>query len=121
MGLVVPSMKAYLAESICQVPKADAILSRAVPKEEKAQSRDGAVDCYLNLGARIQDDEQAGLVPQVVKRRMMEAAEAMVAEDRAFKKRRTAGSSGWTPCASLLLRQPRTSNLLSSMEGRCRG
>ncbi|KAI0322874.1 Pre-mRNA-splicing factor of RES complex-domain-containing protein [Amylostereum chailletii] len=88
------SMKSYLAEKYMSGPKADAILARTAPKKKKKRKADSVAG---PSGFGIQDDD-AGWGAANADEVEDEAADAVVAEDRAFKKRRVNGStaSTWT-------------------------
>ncbi|KAH7925503.1 hypothetical protein BV22DRAFT_1128998 [Leucogyrophana mollusca] len=83
-------MQAYLAEKYMSGPKADAILARAAPKKKKKRKAETSaksmfVDEDAGWGEEKRDDED-------------DTAEAVVAKDRSFKKRRVAPAeegSGW--------------------------
>ncbi|VDC05716.1 unnamed protein product [Peniophora sp. CBMAI 1063] len=92
------SMQAYLASKYMSGPKADAILSRVEPTKKKKKRKAPASVAPTGPGI-IQDDDADWAAP--VEEDADEAAEAVVAADRAFKKRRTEKgkedeSSGWT-------------------------
>jgi pre-mRNA-splicing factor CWC26 len=93
------SMKAYLARKYMCGPKADAILAREQTKKKKKRKHAdsgqhshsgggmGVVDDDGGWGAAVSEDEDGDL------------AEAVVASDRTFKKRKVADgdSGGWIP------------------------
>lgn len=87
-------MQAYLAEKYMSGPKADAILARAAPKKVK-KKRKADSDAVSGPSMLIDDDE--GLGDERYRREQEEeqdVAEAVVASDKSFKKRRT--GEGWT-------------------------
>jgi pre-mRNA-splicing factor CWC26 len=90
-------MQAYLAEKYMSGPKADAIISRTAPKKKKKRKPDVAP---TGGSATIVDDDAGwGGAANVMDVEDDDAAEAIVASDRAFKKRRMElgeGTSGWT-------------------------
>ena len=92
-------MQAYLAEKYMTGPKADAILSHAAPKKKKKRKPDAGSTTGV---AMIVDDDDPGWsgTPNLTGVDEDEdAAEAVVASDRSFKKRRLEpggdGGSGW--------------------------
>lgn len=84
-------MQAYLAEKYMSGPKADAILSRTTQKKKKKRKADTTASSMLV-------DDDAGWVGESSKRIDEEEdfAEAAVAKDRSFKKRRVEEGSGWS-------------------------
>ncbi|KAG1840703.1 Pre-mRNA-splicing factor of RES complex-domain-containing protein [Suillus subalutaceus] len=72
-------MQAYLAEKYMSGPKADAILSRTTQKKKKKRKADTAT-----TASSMRNDEEEDF------------AEAAVAKDRSFKKRRVEEGSGWS-------------------------
>lgn len=87
-------MQSYLAEKYMSGPKAEAILARTAPKKKKRKVASGATS-----GPSIFVDEDAGFGDEVSRQQQeddMEVAEAAVASDRSFKKRRADERSGWT-------------------------
>ncbi|KAK7463553.1 Pre-mRNA-splicing factor cwc26 [Stygiomarasmius scandens] len=88
------SMKAYLAEKYMSGPKADAILSRVPQKKKKRKNKDQP---STSVSGFIKDDD-AGWGDQM-KDDEEDLTEAVVASDRAFKKRKIVpsgeGDSGW--------------------------
>ncbi|KAH7884315.1 Pre-mRNA-splicing factor of RES complex-domain-containing protein [Phlebopus sp. FC_14] len=101
-------MQAYLAEKYMSGPRADAILARSAPKKKKKRKADSTTTTPMFV------DEDAGFGDEKFRREQeeeMDSAEAVVAKDRTFKKRRVAmegqmgdgdgdgngeGGSGWT-------------------------
>lgn len=86
-------MQAYLADKYMSGPKADAILARTAPKKKKRKAASGAT-----MGPSTFVDEDAGFGDDVSRRQQedeMDVAEAAVASDRSFKKRKTDERSGW--------------------------
>ncbi|KZV76528.1 hypothetical protein PENSPDRAFT_569691 [Peniophora sp. CONT] len=93
------SMQAYLASKYMTGPKADAILSRVEPAKKKKKRKAPTSAAPAAGPGIIQDDDADWAAP--IEDDADEAAEAVVAADRAFKKRRTekgkeGESSGWT-------------------------
>ena len=89
-------MQAYLAERYMAGPKADAILSRTATKKKKKRKPD--LDPTGGASTIMDDDAGWGGAANVVDAEEDDATEAVVASDRAFKKRRTElgeGGSGW--------------------------
>ncbi|KAH9975360.1 Pre-mRNA-splicing factor of RES complex-domain-containing protein [Lactifluus volemus] len=90
------SMQAYLAEKYMAGPKADAILSRTTTKKKKKRKPDPGP---TGGPSTIMDDDAGwGGAADVMDIEEDDATEAVVASDRAFKKRRTElgeGGSGW--------------------------
>ncbi|KIY43942.1 hypothetical protein FISHEDRAFT_67691 [Fistulina hepatica ATCC 64428] len=87
-------MKAYLAEKYMSGPKADAILTKVGHKKKRKAHGDDAAGPSTSM---IVDDD-GGWGDQVTKDADIEA-EAVVASDRQFKKRKaahTSESSGWS-------------------------
>ncbi|KAH9848364.1 Pre-mRNA-splicing factor of RES complex-domain-containing protein [Lenzites betulinus] len=86
------SMKAYLAEKYMSGPKADAILSKvSQPKKKKRKTASAAG----TSAAFINDDDLTGW-GDAPRDEDEEMEDAVVAEDRRFKKRqRTDADSGW--------------------------
>lgn len=86
-------MQAYLAEKYMSGPKADAILSRTTQKKKKKRKADTATTASSMLV-----DDDAGWLGESSKRIDEEEdfAEAAVAKDRSFKKRRVEEGSGWS-------------------------
>ncbi|KAI0066993.1 hypothetical protein BV25DRAFT_1796202 [Artomyces pyxidatus] len=86
------SMQAYLAQKYMSGPKADAILSRTAPKKKK--KRRASPGAPTASTSRIKDEDADWAVEEPAED---DAAEAIVASDRAFKKRRVEdGGAGWT-------------------------
>jgi pre-mRNA-splicing factor CWC26 len=87
-------LKAYLAEKYMSGPKADAILSRVAPKKKKKRKGETTVSTG---GTSFIKDDDGGLGWDHAKEEEDDFAEAVVAEDRSFKKRRVAASdtSSW--------------------------
>ncbi|KAI0300172.1 Pre-mRNA-splicing factor of RES complex-domain-containing protein [Multifurca ochricompacta] len=91
------SMQAYLAEKYMSGAKADAILSRTAPKQKKKRRPDAT----LSGGSAIIVDDDAGWgdINDNIEVEGYDVADAVIASDRAFKKRRVEdgeGGSGWT-------------------------
>jgi pre-mRNA-splicing factor CWC26 len=89
-------MQAYLAERYMAGPKADAILSRTAIKKKKKRKLD--LDPTGGASTIMDDDAGWGGAANVMDVEEDDATEAVVASDRAFKKRRTElgeGGSGW--------------------------
>ena len=89
-------MQAYLAEKYMSGPKADAILSRAAPKKVKKKRK---ADSDTVSGPSMLIDDDAGFGDDKYRRQREEeqdVAEAVVASDKSFKKRRTGEGSAWT-------------------------
>jgi pre-mRNA-splicing factor CWC26 len=87
-------IKSYLAEKYMSGPKADAILARVGSQKKKKRK---ATSTPSTGGAVIRDDDVAWGVEE--KDEADDLAEAVVASDRGFKKRRVAPKdegSGWT-------------------------
>ncbi|KAG1743428.1 Pre-mRNA-splicing factor of RES complex-domain-containing protein [Suillus lakei] len=85
-------MQAYLAEKYMSGPKADAILSRTTQKKRKKRKDDTATTASSMLV-----DDDAGWAGESSRRDDEEDfAEAAVAKDRSFKKRRVEEGSGWS-------------------------
>jgi len=87
-------LKSYLAEKYMSGPKADAILARVGPHKKK--KRKAAASTLTADGAVIRDDDATWGVEQDD---ADDFAEAVVASDRGFKKRKVAPKdegSGWT-------------------------
>ncbi|KAG2035241.1 Pre-mRNA-splicing factor of RES complex-domain-containing protein [Suillus americanus] len=86
-------MQAYLAEKYMTGPKADAILSRTTQKKKKKRKADTAT----TASSMLMDDD-AEWVGESSRRKDEEEdfAEAAVAKDRSFKKRRVEEGSGWS-------------------------
>ncbi|KAI0346385.1 hypothetical protein BDW22DRAFT_1368878 [Trametopsis cervina] len=88
------SMQAYLAAKYMSGPKADAILAKTVSSGKKKKRKAGGG--IAAASAMIKDDDIVGwdAAPEVVDDD--EVADAMVAEDRGFKKRQKRDEvSGW--------------------------
>lgn len=85
-------MQAYLAEKYMSGPKADAILSRTTQKKKKKRKADTTTAASLIV------DDDAGWAGESSRRNDEEEdfAEAVVAKDRSFKKRRVEEGSGWS-------------------------
>jgi pre-mRNA-splicing factor CWC26 len=107
------SMKAYLAEKYMSGPKADAILARAAPTKKKKSKRT-AVQATASSssasgsksGGIVDDDAGWGAAIPTQDEDADDIADAVVASDRAFKKRKVdkdsssgGGASGWTTVA----------------------
>ncbi|KAH9965198.1 Pre-mRNA-splicing factor of RES complex-domain-containing protein [Russula dissimulans] len=90
------SIQAYLAEKYMSGPKADAILSRTAPKKKKRFKPDDAKPSPSGAGgANIVDDDAGwGGAANAMDVEEDDTAEAVVASDRAFKKRRAEPGSG---------------------------
>jgi pre-mRNA-splicing factor CWC26 len=89
-----PDLKSYLAEKYMSGPKADAILARVGPQKKKKRKADASTPTAS--GANIRDDDAAWGLEE--KDDVDDVAEAVVASDRGFKKRRVAPKdegSGW--------------------------
>lgn len=89
-----PDLKSYLAEKYMSGPKADAILARVGPQKKK--KRKAATSTPATGGAVIRDDDAAWGLEE--KDEIDDLAEAIVASDRGFKKRKVAPKeegSGW--------------------------
>ena len=95
-------MKAYLAQKYMSGPKADAILARAreQPKKKKRKHTDGGQQTHSGGGVGIVDDD-GGWGAAVGEDADADLAEAVIASDRAFKKRRVkdSDSGGWISVA----------------------
>jgi pre-mRNA-splicing factor CWC26 len=92
------SMQAYLASKYMSGPKADAILARAPEGTKKKKKRKAAPDATAVAGpSRIQDDDISGFARVDEGEEDPESAAPVVASDRGFKKRKTAGAAadGW--------------------------
>lgn len=88
-------IKAYLAEKYMSGPKADAILSRAAPKKKKRKAKESAPNQPLGGAMIVDEDGGWGNEKQEDDN---DLAEAVVATDRRFKKRKVApieGGSSW--------------------------
>src|SRR6266403_479437 len=102
-AIIMSSMQAYLAEKYMSGPKADAILSRTAPSKKKKRKADAGPAAR---GAMIVDDDDPGWEGATNPTGVDEddeAAEAVIASDRSFKKCRIddgegggGGGSGWT-------------------------
>lgn len=96
-----PSLKAYLAAKYMSGPKADAILSRTTAGSgtAKKKKRKAGTSKASSSGAGpsfIKDDDVPGWDATHQRDDEDDAADALVAEDRGFKKRqRTDEGSGW--------------------------
>ncbi|KAI9066844.1 hypothetical protein FKP32DRAFT_1621489 [Trametes sanguinea] len=90
------SLKAYLAEKYMSGPKADAILSKVAPEKKKKKRKAASTNATASTSASfIKDDDILGWDDQP-KGDHDDLEEAVVAEDRRFKKRqRTDPDSGW--------------------------
>lgn len=90
-------LKAYLAEKYMSGPKADAILSRAAPKKKKKKRNMEDATSTTAGPSFIKDDDAIGWGMDQTKDEDDDFADAVVAEDRSFKKRKTATSdkSSW--------------------------
>lgn len=91
------SMKAYLAQRYMSGPKADAILAREQPKKKKKRKHvDGGQQSHSGGGVGIVDDD-GGWGAAVGEDEDNDLAEAVIASDRTFKKRKVAegDSGGW--------------------------
>ena len=105
-SITMSSMQAYLAEKYMSGPKADAILSRTAPKKKKKRKPGDAGPTSGGASSMIVDDDAGwgDAAPPTAIEDGDDAADAVVASDRAFKKRRTesgdadgdAPGSGWT-------------------------
>ena len=90
-------MKAYLAQRYMSGPKADAILAREQPKKKKKRKHvDGGQQSHSGGGMGIVDDD-GGWGVAVGEDEDNDLAEAVIASDRTFKKRKVAegDSGGW--------------------------
>lgn len=89
-------LKAYLAEKYMSGPKADAILSRVAPKKKKKKRNVEDTASGTNASSFIKDDD-GGWGWDQSKDEEDDLAEAVVAEDRSFKKRKVASAdaSNW--------------------------
>ncbi|KXN85315.1 Pre-mRNA-splicing factor CWC26 [Leucoagaricus sp. SymC.cos] len=87
-------LKAYLAEKYMSGPKADAILSRVAPKKKKKKRKGEET---TTGGASFIKDDDGGWGWDQAKEEEEDLAEAVVAEDRSFKKRKvaTTDASNW--------------------------
>jgi pre-mRNA-splicing factor CWC26 len=89
-------MKAYLASKYMSGPKADVILAKTAPQKKKKRKKD-ASNVTGGGGARIVDEDSVW--PGEGSHKEEEAedlAEAVVASDRGFKKRKTGqGDASW--------------------------
>ncbi len=93
--LPVMSLKAYLAEKYMSGPKADAILSKVNPPKKKKRKATAA-STSASSSSFIKDDDLTGWADAPQDGDDDDMAEAVVAEDRRFKKRqRTDADSGW--------------------------
>ncbi|KAI8976626.1 Pre-mRNA-splicing factor of RES complex-domain-containing protein [Trametes punicea] len=90
------SLKAYLAEKYMSGPKADAILSKIAPEKTKKKKRKATTTSTADATASfIKDDDITGWAEEP-RDEDEDLQEAVVAEDRRFKKRqRTDPDSGW--------------------------
>ncbi|KAI0695420.1 Pre-mRNA-splicing factor of RES complex-domain-containing protein [Cerioporus squamosus] len=89
------SLKAYLAEKYMSGPKADAILSKVNPPKKKKRKATAA-STSTSSTSFIKDDDLTGWGDAPQDGEDDDMAEAVVAEDRRFKKRqRTDADSGW--------------------------
>ncbi|KII89991.1 hypothetical protein PLICRDRAFT_108328 [Plicaturopsis crispa FD-325 SS-3] len=89
-------MQAYLAEKYMSGPKADAILSRAAPKKKKRKAKADAPETSAAAGARLVDEDAGWGVEGKDEEAGDDIADAVVAKDRAFKKRRVGDAeSNW--------------------------
>ncbi|KAH9067851.1 Pre-mRNA-splicing factor of RES complex-domain-containing protein [Lactarius vividus] len=89
------SMQAYLAEKYMSGPKADAILSRTTHRKKKKRNPDLGFSASATI---VDDDAGWGGVAISAEADDDDDAEAIIASDRAFKKRRVEpgeGGSGW--------------------------
>ena len=87
------SLKSYLAEKYMSGPKADAILSRTNPTKKKRKTTAASTSAGPSF---IKDDDLTGWAASPHDGEDEEIEEAVVAEDRRFKKRqRTDADSGW--------------------------
>ncbi|RPD73468.1 hypothetical protein L226DRAFT_546429 [Lentinus tigrinus ALCF2SS1-7] len=88
------SLKAYLAEKYMSGPKADAILSKVnPPKKKKRKATAASASASTSL---IKDDDLTGWADTPQDAEDDDMSEAVIAEDRRFKKRqRTDADSGW--------------------------
>jgi pre-mRNA-splicing factor CWC26 len=94
-SLVMSELKSYLAEKYMSGPKADAILARVGPQKKK--KRKVGTSTTTIGGAVIRDEDATWGVEE--KDETDDVAEAVVASDRGFKKRKVAPKdegSGWT-------------------------
>ncbi|KAG5636160.1 hypothetical protein H0H81_008941 [Sphagnurus paluster] len=87
------NLKSYLAEKYMSGPKADAILARTTPLKKK--KRKAPASAPVSFLPNLCDDDGGWGAQE--KEEVDEAAEAVVASDRGFKKRRVAQAegSGW--------------------------
>ncbi|KAL5480162.1 CWC26 [Sanghuangporus weigelae] len=92
-------MQAYLAEKYMSGPKADAILSRVAPERKKKKRKTDTAASTSAYGFGIVDEDgDWGGVSKGADEEEDDVAEAVVASDRSFKKRRVAEGeeeSGW--------------------------
>lgn len=89
-------MKAYLAEKYMSGPKADAILARAAPQKKK--KRKANTSSTATTSVAIVRDDDGGWGDEGSGDEAEDLAEAVVASDRGFKKRKVAPAaegSGW--------------------------
>lgn len=89
-------IKAYLAEKYMSGPKADAILSRAAPQKKK--KRKNALAAPTASTSFVRDDD-GGWGDEGKEEDVEDVAEAVVASDRGFKKRKLTAAeeeTGWT-------------------------
>lgn len=84
-------LKAYLAEKYMSGPKADAILSRVAPQKKKKKRKTTAAATPSGSLVRDEDADWG----DADKEEPDDVAEAVVASDRAFKKRKIKDDSGW--------------------------
>lgn len=87
-------MQAYLAEKYMSGAKAEAILARTAPKKKKRRVANNATS-----GPSMFVDEDTGFGDEVSRQQQeddMDVAEAAVASDRTFKKRKADDRSGWS-------------------------
>ena len=89
-------MQAYLAEKYMSGPKADAILSRTAPKKKKKSKPKDARPTPGDANSMIVDDDAGwgDAAPPTAVEDGDDAGEAVVASDRAFKKRRVEPGGG---------------------------
>ncbi|KAF5382184.1 hypothetical protein D9615_004373 [Tricholomella constricta] len=88
------NLKSYLAEKYMSGPKADAILARTAPLKKK--KRKAAASAPVSSLPNLQDEDGGWGVEEIDD--VDDVAEAVVASDRGFKKRRIAPTkegSGW--------------------------
>jgi pre-mRNA-splicing factor CWC26 len=88
------SMQAYLAQKYMTGPKADAILARTAPKKKKKRKAELSHSASGSGSAMIVDTD-GGWGDEGKDDGGDDLAEAVIEQDRGFKKRRVEGSSNW--------------------------